>query len=171
MKIFVDVDGTLIGQDKSLRKGSLKTLNILQEMGCELSLWSYGGDTWARFWNDNIIKFPFVNIFDKREPKFLPDLAIDNDGIGVPKEVLTYWCDNYVEKGRGNEDLSDVIRVVKEYQEKGGLTEEFIKSSHIDYLFRFEKLRFSDYSENDDEWKSWNIRKYFKKENVENADS
>lgn len=163
MKICFDLDGTLVGEDRSLRPQCLNVLKKLKEDGNEIYLWSYGGKTWAEFWNEHVIKFPFDGIFDKRSYEFpndLPkiDLCTDNDGIGVPFKQLTYWCEEYVDKKSRVENLEEMIKIVKELKEKGGLTEEFVNVPHIDYLFKLGRLRFSDYN-NSNTWLPWNSRK------------
>lgn len=158
MKIAFDLDGCLVANDdRTLRPGSLNVLNKLKEDNHEIFLWSYGGVAWASFWNSHSINFPFTEIFSKQAPKISPeliDLAVDNDGCGVPKGTFTYWCDDYSNKEEEVESLDNVLVVVKELKEKGGLTEKFLKTPHIDYLVRFNKLRFSDYTESND-WKFW----------------
>lgn len=158
MKIAFDLDGTLVANDdRSLRPGALNVLNKLKEDGHEVYLWSFGGESWASFWNEHSIKFPFTDIMDKRAPKISPDLAIDNDGVGVPKGTFTYFCDDYSVETDEVETLDEVITIVKEFKNKGGLTEEFLNTSHIYSLRMYKKLRFSDYTDSES-WKPWRIR-------------
>lgn len=162
MKIAFDLDGTLVSNDdRILRPGALKVLKKLKDDGHEVYLWSYGGQAWASFWNSHSINFPFTDIFDKRAHKISKetiDLAVDNDGIGVPNGTLTYWCDDFSNDKEEVEDLDNVLIVVNELKNKGGFTKEFLKTPHINYLIRFEKLRFSDY-EDSSNWKFWTERK------------
>lgn len=156
MKIAFDLDGTLVANDdRVLRPGSLMVLNKLRGDGHEVYLWSYGGKDWASFWNSHSINFPFTDIFDKKSPKISMDLSVDNDGIGVPYGLLTYFCDDYSLKTDKVEDLGNVLTVVNEFKKKGGFTEEFLKTPHINYLIRFKKLRLSDYTDSEN-WKPWN---------------
>lgn len=156
MKIAFDLDGTLVANDdRTLRPNSLNILNKLKEDGHKIYLWSFGGESWASSWNSFTIKFPFVGIFAKQAPKVSMDLAVDNDGIGVPNGLLTYFCDDYSLKTDKVEDLSNVLVVVNELKKKGGLTEEFLRTSHIYNLMMYKKLRFSDYTDSQS-WKPWN---------------
>lgn len=159
MKICFDLDGTLVGEaDRSLQPNARKVLTELSKMGCELYLWSRGGEDWARFWNEHVIKFPFKDIFDKASPKISPDLAIDNDGWGVPIDTLCYWVESY--KSSADKDIEkfeELIDVVKTFN-ASETPWNFITDEYIKVLRENKKLRFSDFEENEN-WKPWTERK------------
>ena len=46
MKIFFDVDYTILGLDDSLRPGTMETLQKIKDDGHEIYIWSGMGERW-----------------------------------------------------------------------------------------------------------------------------
>ena len=55
IRVFFDVDGTLISVDDDIRPGAVEVFKFCQENNIDIVVWSGGGEHYARSWADTIV--------------------------------------------------------------------------------------------------------------------
>ena len=91
MKIFFDVDYTILGLDDSLRPGTMETLQKIKDDGHEIYIWSGMGERWEVVKKHNLE--PLISgVYEKPTHHFQERL----EELGVPFEP-DFVIDDYPE--------------------------------------------------------------------------
>ncbi len=121
MKIFFDVDYTILGLDDSLRPGTLETLQKLKDEGNEIYIWSGMGERWDVVRKHNLE--PLVNgVYEKPthhfherlaelNVPFEPEFVIDD----YPEVVAAFggvWVPPYFFKRAFDQEMDRIYRIV-----------------------------------------------------------
>ena len=128
MKIFFDVDYTILGLDDTLRPGTMETLNKLKADGHEIYIWSGMGERW-----EVVAKFkltPLVSVvyekpthhFHERlaelKVPFEPEFVIDD----YPEVVAAFggvWVPPYFYQRNFDQEMDRIYRIVCDFIETG----------------------------------------------------
>ena len=132
MKIFFDVDYTILGLDDSLRPGTVETFQKLNDDGHEIYIWSGMGERWevVRKHNlEHLIKGVYekpTHHFHERLSElgvpFEPDFVIDD----YPEVVAAFsgvWVPPYFFKRSFDQEMDRIYQIVCEVL-RTGLSED-----------------------------------------------
>jgi hypothetical protein len=128
MKIFFDVDYTILGLDNTLRHGTLDTLTKLKEDAHQLYLWSGVGERWEVVEKHKLHDF-FSGVYRKPTDHFHERLA----ELGVPFEpefviddypeiVAAFsgvWVPPYFFQRTVDQEMERIYRVVRDIVQSG----------------------------------------------------
>ena len=124
MKIFFDVDYTILGLDDTLRPGTMETLEQLREEGHEIYIWSGMGQRWEVVEKHNLT--PLVSgVFEKPTHHFHerleelgvpfePEFVIDD----YPEVVAAFggvWVPPYFFKRSFDQEMERIYRIVRDF--------------------------------------------------------
>ena len=128
MRIFFDVDYTILGLDDSLRPGTIETLTQLKEDGNEIYIWSGMGERWEVVGKHNlkplisgVYEKPthhFHERLDELGVPFEPEFVIDD----YPEVVAAFggvWVPPYFFKRSFDEEMERVYRIVCDFAATG----------------------------------------------------
>ena len=128
MKIFFDVDYTILGLDDSLRPGTKETLEKLKSDGHEVYIWSGMGERWEVVEKHEL--GPFVSgVYEKPthhfherlselKVPFEPEFVIDD----YPEVVAAFggvWVPPYFFKRNFDEEMDRVYKIVCDFTQTG----------------------------------------------------
>lgn len=124
MKIFFDVDYTILGLDDSLRPGTLETLQQLKEEGNEIYIWSGMGERWEVVEKHNLTPLisgvyekPTHHFHERLEElgvPFEPEFVIDD----YPEVVAAFggvWVPPYFFKRSFDQEMERIYRIVRDF--------------------------------------------------------
>ena len=129
MKIFFDVDYTILGLDDSLRPGTIETFQKLNDDGHEIYIWSGMGERWEVVRKHNLE--PFIKgVYEKPTHHFHerlselgvpfePDFVIDD----YPEVVAAFsgvWVPPYFFKRSVDQEMDRIYRIICEVLSTGG---------------------------------------------------
>ncbi len=124
MKIFFDVDYTILGLDDSIRPGTLETLQQLKDEGHEIFIWSGMGERWEVVNKHNLA--PLVSgVYEKPTHHFHerlgelgvpfePEFVIDD----YPEVVAAFggvWVPPYFFKRNFDNEMERIYRIVRDF--------------------------------------------------------
>ena len=128
MKIFFDVDYTILGLDDSLRPGTLETLQKLKDDGNEIYIWSGMGERWDVVKKHNLTPLVsgvyekpthhFHERLDELGVPFEPEFVIDD----YPEVVAAFggvWVPPYFFKRSHDEEMDRIYRIVCDFLRDG----------------------------------------------------
>ena len=128
MKIFFDVDYTILGLDDSLRPGTLETLEQLKEEGNEIYIWSGMGQRWEVVEKHNLTPLisgvyekPTHHFHERLEElgvPFEPEFVIDD----YPEVVAAFggvWVPPYFFKRSFDQEMERIYRIVRDFVATG----------------------------------------------------
>ena len=121
MKIFFDVDYTILGLDDSLRPGTLETLQKIQDDGHEIYIWSGMGERWEVVKKHNlepmisgVYEKPTHHFHERLEElgvPFEPDFVIDD----YPEVVAAFsgvWVPPYFFKRSVDQEMDRIYQII-----------------------------------------------------------
>ena len=124
MKIFFDVDYTILGLDDTLRPGTMETLEQLREEGHEIYIWSGMGQRWEVVEKHNLTPLvsgvyekPTHHFHERLEElgvPFEPDFVIDD----YPEVVAAFggvWVPPYFFKRSFDQEMERIYRIVRDF--------------------------------------------------------
>lgn len=124
MKIFFDVDYTILGLDDSLRPGTLETLQQLKDDGNEIYIWSGMGQRWEVVEKHDLTPLisgvyekPTHHFHERLEElgvPFEPDFVIDD----YPEVVAAFggvWVPPYFFKRSFDQEMERIYRIVRDF--------------------------------------------------------
>ena len=124
MKIFFDVDYTILGLDDSLRPATLETLQQLKEEGNEIYIWSGMGERWEVVEKHNLTPLisgvyekPTHHFHERLEElgvPFEPEFVIDD----YPEVVAAFggvWVPPYFFKRSFDQEMERIYRIVRDF--------------------------------------------------------
>ena len=124
MKIFFDVDYTILGLDDTLRPGTLETLEKLKSDGHEIYIWSGMGERWEVVEKhqltplvSGVYEKPTHHFHERLEElkvPFEPDFVIDD----YPEVVAAFggvWVPPYFFKRNFDQEMDRIYRIVCEF--------------------------------------------------------
>ena len=124
MKIFFDVDYTILGLDDSLRPGTLETLQQLKDEGNEIYIWSGMGQRWEVVEKHNLTPLvsgvyekPTHHFHERLEEvgvPFEPDFVIDD----YPEVVAAFggvWVPPYFFKRSFDQEMERIYRIIRDF--------------------------------------------------------
>ena len=128
MKIFFDVDYTILGLDDSLRPGTTETLTQLKEEGNEIYIWSGMGERWEVV--DKFDLKPLISgVYEKPTHHFherLEDLGVPFEPEFViddyPEIVSAFggvWVPPYFFKRNFDQEMTRIYRIVRDFISTG----------------------------------------------------
>lgn len=128
MKIFFDVDYTILGLDDSLRPGTRENLERLRDDSHELYIWSGMGERWEVVEKHQLTSLVsgvyvkpthhFHERLDELGVPFEPDFVIDD----YPEVVAAFggvWVPPYFFKRSFDEEMDRVYRIVCDFVQTG----------------------------------------------------
>ena len=128
MKIFFDVDYTILGLDDSLRPGTMETLTQLRDEGNEIYIWSGMGERWEVVEKFNlrplisgVYEKPTHHFQERLEElgvPFEPDFVIDD----YPEVVSAFggvWVPPYFFKRSVDQEMQRIYRIVNDFKTTG----------------------------------------------------
>ena len=128
MKIFFDVDYTILGLDDSLRPGTIETLTQLKEDGNEIYIWSGMGERWEVVEKHNlkplisgVYEKPthhFHERLDELGVPFEPEFVIDD----YPEVVSAFggvWVPPYFFKRNFDKEMDRIYRIARDFRSTG----------------------------------------------------
>ena len=128
MKIFFDVDYTILGLDDSLRPGTMETLTQLRDEGNEIYIWSGMGERWEVVEKFNlkplisgVYEKPTHHFHERLEElgvPFEPEFVIDD----YPEVVSAFggvWVPPYFFKRNFDQEMSRIYRIVRDFTSTG----------------------------------------------------
>ena len=128
MRIFFDVDYTILGLDDSLRPGTLETLKKIKDDGHEIYIWSGMGERWEVVRKHNLE--PLISgVYEKPTHHFHerlaelgvpfePDFVIDD----YPEVVAAFsgvWVPPYFFKRTVDQEMDRIYRIICEVGQTG----------------------------------------------------
>ena len=128
MKIFFDVDYTILGLDDTLRPGTKETLERLKNEGHELYIWSGMGERWEVVEKHQLT--PLVSgVYEKPTHHFHerlqelgvpfePEFVIDD----YPEVVSAFggvWVPSYFFKRSFDQEMDRIYRIVCDFVQTG----------------------------------------------------
>ena len=129
MKIFFDVDYTILGLDDSLRPGTIETFQKLNDDGHEIYIWSGMGERWEVVRKHNLEPFikgvyekpthHFHERLNELGVPFEPDFVIDD----YPEVVAAFsgvWVPPYFFKRSVDQEMDRIYRIICEVLSTGG---------------------------------------------------
>ena len=124
MKIFFDVDYTILGLDDSLRPGTLETLQQLKDEGHEIYIWSGMGERWEVVNKHNLTPLvsgvyekPTHHFHERLEElgvPFEPEFVIDD----YPEVVAAFggvWVPPYFFKRNFDKEMERIYRIIRDF--------------------------------------------------------
>ena len=124
MKIFFDVDYTILGLDDTLRPGTMETLEQLKEEGHEIYIWSGMGQRWEVVKKHNLTPLVsgvyekpthhFHERLDELGVPFEPEFVIDD----YPEVVAAFggvWVPPYFFKRNFDQEMERIYRIVQDF--------------------------------------------------------
>ena len=121
MKIFFDVDYTILGLDDSLRPGTMETLQKIKDDGHEIYIWSGMGERWEVVKKHNleplisgVYEKPTHHFQERLEElgvPFEPDFVIDD----YPEIVAAFsgvWVPPYFFKRSGDQEMDRIYQII-----------------------------------------------------------
>lgn len=129
MKIFFDVDYTILGLDNSLRPQTLDTFQALIDEQHEVYIWSGMGERWEVVEKHELE--PYISgVYEKPTHHFHerlaelgvpcePDFVIDD----YPEVVAAFggvWVPPYFFRRNGDNEMERVYRIVNDFVNTGG---------------------------------------------------
>ncbi len=124
MKIFFDVDYTILGLDDTLRPGTMETLEQLREEGHEIYIWSGMGQRWEVVEKHNLTPLvsgvyekPTHHFHERLEElgvPFEPEFVIDD----YPEVVAAFggvWVPPYFFKRSFDQEMERIYRIVRDF--------------------------------------------------------
>ena len=121
MKIFFDVDYTILGLDDSLRPGTQETLQKLKDDQHEIFIWSGMGERWEVVNKHQLTSLVsgvyekpthhFQERLDEVGVPFEPDFVIDD----YPEVVAAFsgvWVPPYFFKRNSDQEMDRIYRIV-----------------------------------------------------------
>jgi FMN phosphatase YigB (HAD superfamily) len=124
MKIFFDVDYTILGLDDTLRPGTMETLEQLKEEGHEIYIWSGMGQRWEVVEKHNLTPLvsgvyekPTHHFHERLEElgvPFEPEFVIDD----YPEVVAAFggvWVPPYFFKRSYDQEMERIYRIVRDF--------------------------------------------------------
>ncbi len=128
MKIFFDVDYTILGLDDSLRPGTKETLERLKGEGHEIYIWSGMGERWEVVEKhqlkplvSGVYEKPTHHFHERLEElgvPFEPEFVIDD----YPEVVSAFggvWVPPYFFKRSFDEEMDRIHRIVCDFVQTG----------------------------------------------------
>ena len=128
MKIFFDVDYTILGLDDSLRPGTMETLQKIKDDGHEIYIWSGMGERWEVVKKHNleplisgVYEKPTHHFQERLEElgvPFEPDFVIDD----YPEVVAAFggvWVPPYFFKRSVDQEMQRIYRIVNDFTATG----------------------------------------------------
>ena len=128
MKIFFDVDYTILGLDDSLRPGTTDTFQKLMDDGHEIYIWSGMGERWEviekhglRPYVSGVYEKPTHHFLERLEElgvPFQPEFVIDD----YPEVVSAFggvWVPPYFFKRSFDEEMDRIYRIVCDFVQTG----------------------------------------------------
>ena len=128
MKIFFDVDYTILGLDDTLRPGTKETLQKLNDDKHQVYIWSGMGERWEVVekhqltpWVSGVYEKPthhFHERLDELGVPFEPEFVIDD----YPEVVAAFggvWVPPYFFKRSFDEEMERVYRIVCDFAATG----------------------------------------------------
>ena len=124
MKIFFDVDYTILGLDDTLRPGTMETLEQLREEGHEIYIWSGMGQRWEVVEKhkltpliSGVYEKPTHHFHERLEElgvPFEPEFVIDD----YPEVVAAFggvWVPPYFFKRSFDQEMERIYRIVQDF--------------------------------------------------------
>ena len=124
MKIFFDVDYTILGLDDTLRPGTMETLEQLKEEGHEIYIWSGMGQRWEVVEKHNLTPLvsgvyekPTHHFHERLEElgvPFEPEFVIDD----YPEVVAAFggvWVPPYFFKRSYDQEMERIYRIIRDF--------------------------------------------------------
>ena len=124
MKIFFDVDYTILGLDDTLRPGTMETLEQLREEGHDIYIWSGMGQRWEVVEKHNLTPLvsgvyekPTHHFHERLEElgvPFEPEFVIDD----YPEVVAAFggvWVPPYFFKRSFDQEMERIYRIVRDF--------------------------------------------------------
>ncbi len=124
MKIFFDVDYTILGLDNSLRPETKETFGALKEENHEIYIWAGRGERWEVVnthelsqWVSGVYEKPTHHFHERLEElnvPFEPDFVIDD----YPEVVAAFggiWVPPYFFKRTVDKEMERIYRIVNDY--------------------------------------------------------
>ena len=121
MKIFFDVDYTILGLDDSLRPGTMETLRKIKNDGHEIYIWSGMGERWEVVKKHNleplisgVYEKPTHHFQERLEElgvPFEPDFVIDD----YPEVVAAFsgvWVRPYFFKRSVDQEMDRIYQII-----------------------------------------------------------
>jgi len=121
MKIFFDVDYTILGLDDSLRPGTMETLQKIKDDGHEIYIWSGMGERWEVVKKHNleplisgVYEKPTHHFHERLEElgvPFEPDFVIDD----YPEIVAAFsgvWVPPYFFKRSVDQEMDRIYQII-----------------------------------------------------------
>ena len=121
MKIFFDVDYTILGLDDSLRPGTMETLQKIKDDGHEIYIWSGMGERWEVVKKHNleplisgVYEKPTHHFHERLEElgvPFEPDFVIDD----YPEVVAAFsgvWVPPYFFKRSVDHEMDRIYKII-----------------------------------------------------------
>ena len=128
MKIFFDVDYTILGLDDSLRPGTMETLQKIKDDGHEIYIWSGMGERWEVVKKHNleplisgVYEKPTHHFHERLEElgvPFEPDFVIDD----YPEVVAAFsgvWVPPYFFKRSVDQEMDRVYQIIADVATTG----------------------------------------------------
>ena len=128
MKIFFDVDYTILGLDDTLRPNTLETLEQLKQDKHEIYIWSGMGERWEVVEKhqltplvSGVYEKPTHHFHERLEElgvPFEPDFVIDD----YPEVVAAFggvWGPPYFFKRSFDEEMNRIYRIVNDFVHTG----------------------------------------------------
>jgi hypothetical protein len=128
MKIFFDVDYTILGLDDTLRPGTMETLEKLKADGHEIYIWSGMGERWEvveKFQLTPLVSgvyekptHHFHERLEELKVPFEPEFVIDD----YPEVVAAFggvWVPPYFFKRNFDQEMDRIYRIVCDFIETG----------------------------------------------------
>ncbi len=128
MKIFFDVDYTILGLDETLRPGTKETLQKLIDDKHQVYIWSGMGERWEVVERHQLTPLVsgvyekpthhFHERLDELSVPFEPDFVIDD----YPEVVAAFggvWVPPYFFQRNGDEEMDRVYRIVCDFAATG----------------------------------------------------
>ena len=121
MKIFFDVDYTILGLDDSLRPGTMETLQKIKDDGHEIYIWSGMGERWEVVKKHNLEPLisgvygkpthHFQERLEELGVPFEPDFVIDD----YPEVVAAFsgvWVPPYFFKRSVDQEMDRIYQII-----------------------------------------------------------
>ena len=128
MKIFFDVDYTILGLDDTLRPGTIETLQKLKDDGNEIYIWSGMGERWEVVEKhqltpliSGVYEKPTHHFHERLEElgvPFEPDFVIDD----YPEVVAAFggvWVPPYFFKRSFDTEMDRIYQIVCDFIKTG----------------------------------------------------
>ena len=133
MKIFFDVDYTILGLDNTLRPGTLETIQQLRDDSHEVYIWSGMGERWEVVKKheltplvSGVYEKPTHHFHERLEElgvPFEPEFVIDD----YPEVVAAFggvWVPPYFFKRTSDQEMDRVYRIVCDFVRDGASTDK-----------------------------------------------